>query len=389
MAFKRFRPRIWNPYSRTGARWHGWLDARQNPPLPRWDAPDPSPYLRQLHEAAGIEIADTLRGFVERDTPIDNKLQRLIADERLLKERLTEAEKAHREAAGNFARLNPDVPVSAVTNRVWAYWVVVAFLLMCEIPFNGTVFQVLREGQLFNYLISAGIGILILLAAHYAGVHLRQKPFADRASTVMFIVALIVPVLTVFVIASLRQYYLHARHLVDPIGERIAYFTFLFVNLLMFAVAFYMSWFSHLVGAEELIRTRRMLSAVTDALKATEKQLRVTRATRLNVHRQHVNRAHQVISGFWQLVHLYADVNVRWRKDRQGRTSDRLLTDAAQKSLYLKLPRALEPLYLDYRDPASAEVRSVGASAASITTPRDTSATTVNEEGDTVTGVAG
>jgi hypothetical protein len=274
---------------------------------------------------------------------------------------MTQAETSLAAATENFSRLNPEVPPATVEHRVWTYWFVVAFLLMVEIPFNGTVFQVLREGQLFNYMVSAGMGILILLAAHYAGVHLRQKPFGDRISTAMFIVSLTVPVLTVFVIAALRQYYLHARQLVDPAGERIAYFTFLSVNLLMFAVAFYMSWFSHLVGAEELTRSRRIAERLRMALKRTESDLRAVRAARLNLHREFVARAHQAIDGFWQLVHVYTDVNLRWRKDRKEQSNDQILTEAAREALKITVPRALHWEYLNYRDAGSAEVRSVAA----------------------------
>jgi len=361
MALSRLRRWFWNPYCRLGARWHAWLDARQDPPIPRWGASEPSPYLRQLHEAADVEIGETLHQFVAKDTPLDGKVQRLVADERRMSKEVGEAEAALKAAMENFSRLNPEVPPATVEHRVWTYWFVVAFLLMVEVPFNGTVFQVLREGQLFNYMVSAGIGILILLAAHYAGVHLRQKPFRDRISTAMFVVALTVPVLTVFVIAALRQHYLHARHLVDPVGERIAYFTFLFVNLLMFVVAFYMSWFSHLVGAEELTRTRRIAERLRRALEKTKSNLRVVRAARLNQHREFVARAHGAIDGFWQLVHVYTDVNLRWRKDRQGQSDDQILTDAARDALKIKIPRALQWDYLDYRDKGTAEVRSVPA----------------------------
>ena len=361
MSFKGVRGWFWNPYSRIGARWHGWLDARLDPPLPRWEAQEPAPYLRQLHEAADLEIGDLIHGFVKRDAPMDAKLQHLVADERRLHQEVNLADAKHTDAEERFSTLNPGVPASTAEHRVWTYWLVVAFLLLGEIPFNGTVFQVLREGQVFNYLISAVIGILTLLAAHYAGVHLRQKPFADRSSTVMFAVALAVPLLTVFVIASLRQYYLHARQLVDPQGERIAYFAFLSTNLLMFAVAFYMSWFSHLVGAEQVTRARRSLARLTKALKSTERALRAVRAARMNLHRRYVTHARQALDGFWQLVHVYTDVNIRRRNDRKNRESDLLLTDAARQSLHVNIPRVLQADYLDYRDQGSAEVRSVGA----------------------------
>jgi hypothetical protein len=366
MSLSTVRKWFWNPYSRLGARLHGWLDARLDPPMPRWETAEPTPYLRQLHEATDLEIGDLIQSLVREDTPLDDKLQQLVATERGLHHEAELAEQAKADAIERFATANPGVPASTAEHRVVTYWVMVIFLLICEVPLNGTVFQVLKEGQLFNYLISAGIGVLVLWAAHAAGIHLRRKAFADRTSSVMFIVVMSLPVLTVFVMASLRLYYLHVRQLIKPEGEKIAYFAFLSINLLMFAVAFYISWFSHLVGAEELARTRRRVDRVTKELKQTEKTLRVVRAARMNLHRKYVTQARQALDGFWQLVHVYTDANLRKRNDRKNRDNDCVLTDAARKLLHVNLPRALQSEYLDYRDSGSAEVRSVGSATAAV-----------------------
>jgi len=218
MSLRQIRGWFWNPYSRLGARLHGWLDARLDPPMPRWESDEPPPYLRQLHEATDLEVGDLLHGLVKEDTPLDDRLQQLVSNERSLQHEVELAERVNGDAVERFSSLNPGVPASTAEHRVMAYWAIVIFLLFCEIPLNGTVFQVLKEGQLFNYLIAAGVGVLILLAAHSAGVHLRRKDFGDRTSAVMFIVAMVLPVMTVFVIASLRRYYLHLRQLVNPEG---------------------------------------------------------------------------------------------------------------------------------------------------------------------------
>lgn len=364
MSLSSVRKWFWNPYSRLGARLHGWLDARLDPPMPRWETAEPTPYLRQLHEATDLEIGDLIHGLVREDTPLDDKLQQLVATERGLHQEAELAEEAKTDAIERFSSVNPGVPASTAEHRVVTYWIMVIFLLICEVPLNGTVFQVLKEGQLFNYLISAGIGVLILWAAHAAGIHLRRKAFDDRTSSVMFIVVMSLPVMTVFVMASLRLYYLHVRQLVTPEGEKIAYFAFLSINLLMFTVAFYISWFSHLVGAEELARTRRLVERVTKELKRTRKALRVVRAARMNLHRKYVTQARQALDGFWQLVHVYGDANLRKRNDRKSRDNDCILGEAARQALLVNLPRALQSEYLDYRDSGSAEVRSVGSAAA-------------------------
>jgi hypothetical protein len=363
MSLSSVRKWFWNPYSRLGARLHGWLDARLDPPMPRWETPEPTPYLRQLHEATDLEIGDLIHGLVRQDTPLDDKLQQLVATERGLQQETDVAEHAKAEATERFSSVNPSVPAATAEHRVKAYWAMVIFLFICEIPLNGTVFQVLKEGQLFNYLMAAGISLPILWAAHAAGVHLRRKAFGDRTSSVMFVVAMCVPVITMIVIASLRQYYLHLRQLVNPEGEKIAYLTFLSINLLMFTVAFYMSWFSHLVGAEELARTRRAMERLAREMKTTQKALRVVRAARMNLHRKYVTQARQALDGFWQLVHVYGDANLHKRSDRKNRDNDCVLTDVARQALHVNMPRALQSAYLDYRDAGSAEVRSVGSSA--------------------------
>jgi hypothetical protein len=278
--------------------------------------------------------------------------------------------------------MNPDIPASSAEHRVIAYWILVVFLIACELPLNATVFQVLREGQIFNYLIAFGIGLLILTAAHFAGLHLRRKPFRDRVSTVMFAIAMALPLIAVVAITSLRRYYLHSQHLVDAAGEGVAYYAFLSFNLLMFAIAFYMSWFSHLDGAEELTRTRRVLERVRKALKATEKTLRVVRAARLNLHRRYVTSARQTLDGFWQLVHVYLAANLRRRNDRKERTDDVLLTESARASLMITLPRVLQSEYLDYRDPMSVDVRSVGSATSEASDQKQIIVETAASEND-------
>src|SRR5580700_9281091 len=103
MSFRRIRGWFWSPYSRTGARWHGWLDARLDPPLPRWDSQEPAPYLRQLHEATDLEIGDLIHGLVERDAPMDAKLQHLVADERRLQQEVNLAGAKHTDAEERFS----------------------------------------------------------------------------------------------------------------------------------------------------------------------------------------------------------------------------------------------------------------------------------------------
>jgi len=104
-------------------------------------------------------FGDCIHAFVEKDAPLDARLQQLVADERRLQQEVTLADAKHTDAEERFSASNPGIPASTAEHRVWTYWLVVSFLLVCEVPFNGTVFQVLREGQLFNYLISAAIGI--------------------------------------------------------------------------------------------------------------------------------------------------------------------------------------------------------------------------------------
>ena len=93
--------------------------------------------------------------------------------------------------------------------------------------------------------------------------------------------------------------------------------------------------------------------------------MRVTRAARLNLHRKYVAWARQTLDTHWQYINVYADANIRKRNDRKERGDDVLLTDAARQALMVRLPRALEAYYLDYRDLESADVRSVGSEAAS------------------------
>jgi hypothetical protein len=320
---------------------------------------------------------------VRQDTPLDDKLQQLVATERGLQQETDVAEHAKAEATQRFSSVNPNVPAATAEHRVKAYWTMIIFLFVCEIPLNGTVFQVLKEGQMFNYLMAAVIGLPILWAAHAAGIHLRRKAFDDRTSSVMFVVAMSVPLITMTVIASLRQYYLHVRQLVNPDGEKIAYLTFLSISLLMFTVAFYISWFSHLVGAEELTRTRSAVERLAREMKKTQKALRVVRAARMNLHRKYVTQARQALDGFWQLVHVYGDANLHKRGDRKNRDNDCVLTDAARQALHVNMPRALQSAYLDYRDAGSAEVRSVGSTGVAPT--RDADLADLDESVETYT----
>lgn len=361
MSLNKWGDWFWQPYSRIGARWYGWRDARLEPPMPRWDSREPAPYLRQLKEASDLSLGNLLLGLVRKDSPLDSKLQQLVANERALGVDLERAEAVHDDAVRRFQSENPGVPASTAEHRRLAYRLIVAFLIACEIPLNAQVFQVLREGQLFNYLIAAGIGTLMLLAAHYAGIHLRRKPFESRLSTVMFGVALTLPLMAVLAIASLRAYYLHVRQLVDSAGEGRAYWAFLSFNLVMFAIAFYMSWFCHLEGAEEVTRTRRIAKGLKKKLASVRKALRVMRAARLNLHRKYVAWARQILHTHWQYIHVYNDANLRKRNDRKGRDNDVLLAENARQALMVRLPRALEAYYLDYRDLESAGVRSVGS----------------------------
>lgn len=230
--------------------------------------------------------------------------------------------------------------------RGWIYAVALAVVFAAEFPLNAIAFQLFGESQLMTWLMTAGLAVMLVVCAHFAGAALRGGRTAkDRWIAV---VTIAVPVATLVTVALLREAYL-ARAAGGLLGTALGIAGFLTINLLIFVGAFVLSYLAHDPVAPELRRidrqraeheralaeAERALVTDVEALARDEQRFAAIRVEREKGFEATRERAVALARLHEQLVSAYWEANLRARRD--GETPL-----ASQRPPRIEIPRRLE-----------------------------------------------
>ncbi|MEM2890646.1 MAG: hypothetical protein QW358_04865 [Candidatus Hadarchaeum sp.] len=317
------------------AIFHGRKDGKEG--YPSDDSVSPS-----LYEDRRISDAEAqIRYLRERYERADKKLKEQYCMEKVTLENLNDKikalEKEHQEAREDHkdkrkitekSRLPVPVPIS--------YWIIFAVLAMCEFPMNSVVFDILGEAKWLTYLLAAGLGVIIPLAAHFLGIQLRRESFFESLPGACKAMLMIIIVMAVLIsIAYIREKFVEGSKIATLLGismdPRMVTIVFLSINLLIFMVATIASNFYHIDVGDEIKRedyhvkriikeSRKILNELSEDLESLreakdkiEESISKISVARGNLFDQYVARANNVQKTTELLISIYRHENMRSR----------------------------------------------------------------------------
>lgn len=163
----------------------------------------------------------------------ESAVDALLRRDGKLKARYSQIKYRYEEAQAEsnlFQRLYPDYPKERLL-APWMYWLIMAVVLIIEVPINLVALQLLGEGQALCLLVAIVIGLVIAVTAHWVGCAVNQ-PVKTPIDWCMLVVSVLVVVSAILGIAVIRHFYLVAQE--RPTMPWHGLF-FVFVQLLTFA----------------------------------------------------------------------------------------------------------------------------------------------------------
>lgn len=138
------------------------------------------------------------------------------------------------------------------------YWTILALVVVGEIPLNAFAFKLFDEPDLFSYIMTASVALILIACAHSLGIFLSREG-STGAERVLTWILVIVPVLGIGAIATVRNAYLETKSANDLSTLQVP-LTFGLLNILIYAGAVVLSYLKHDQQTEyNLKRTRRRL----------------------------------------------------------------------------------------------------------------------------------
>jgi hypothetical protein len=139
------------------------------------------------------------------------------------------------------------------------YWATLALVVVGEIPLNAFAFRLFGEADLFSYVMTASVALILIACAHGLGIFLSRES-ATGAERVLTWTLVIVPVLGIGAIAAVRDVYIETQGAGADLGALQGTLTFGLLNVLIYAGAVVLSYLKHDQQTEHnLKRSRRRL----------------------------------------------------------------------------------------------------------------------------------
>lgn len=284
------------------------------------DAESQIRYLTERYEQADKKLKEQ---YCQESVTLDNLNDRI----KVLKEDHLEAKAAHKDRSKTT--VTPQLPVPVPI----AYWIIFAFLAICEFPMNSVVFDILGEAKWLTYLFAAALGVIIPLAAHFLGIQLRREsPFETFRGACKALLIIIIVMAVLISVAYIREKFVEGSKIATILGiamdPRMVTIVFLSINMLIFMVATIASYFYHIDVGDEMKReqyhyerimkeSQNLLNGLSEDLEALqnardkiEESISRIRAARDNLFDQYKARAKNVRKVTEWLISIYRHENI-------------------------------------------------------------------------------
>jgi len=334
VSYRYFVP--WSPYSRWRAGGYGKKDGKQG--IPPVESRAFSNYEMEIKNLADENMGDLAERWANEDKRLKAEYCNAKSTLSAACEQVKRAQPAFTIAQGKFDTVAGEMNqyYGAIRLHPVLYWVLMLIIVGGEFPLNSIVFRVMGESTVATYIFSTAIAFGLPAAAHFLGMFLRKRPFAQgiaNTEAVLTILCVLLPAFGILSIAYLREKYFESRQVESILGVRLdpAAVTLVFVgiNLLVFALAAFASYLVHnpeisncrkrfRLAARELKAAQRQLQAARKRVERAQKRLDNSKTHREASFQASINRGKQIQDFTQRLISAYRAANLRARNNPQA-----------------------------------------------------------------------
>ena len=305
---------IFNPYGNFNVKRQGRIDGKLA--IPPWTSEQQPDFLRELYYLTQTTLEALVEAWHKSDrylkgTWVAATLHQQQAEKELVEaaDREEQAQQRHEEVHGRRLAV-PDSP----RGRTFFYWLIVAFALVCEFPFNAIVFQQLGVSDYATWLMAGTVAMGLVACAHFLGAQMHQPAKGLMTITNRVLLATI-PFITIVCVAMLRRDHMRQQALsnLDP-AELLA--TSLMINVLIFWALTYCSYKLHDPVIEAVLKALIQRQNKEQRAHLAEKATASARITRQKEHQQALQDATGWVSEVRRRAALYRRTHIRVRPDR-------------------------------------------------------------------------
>lgn len=320
---------IWR---RWMAKRNGRLDGKKG--IPADEQEEHTPYEQTLIKEGDSAIHYVMEGWLHKDRSLKQQYCGALTTLENLVEGIRAMEPGHEDMRTRRDQQRDRMDKMHTVSK--GYWVLFLFMAICEFPMNSVVFDILGEAKWLTYLLAAGLGVIIPLAAHFMGIKLRRESPLKHPKGAIKAIFLMLSVTAVLVgVAYLRERFVAGSGVASVLGidlePRIVTIIFLSINLLIFVVATVASYMAHMDVTDGEIRehqiTRRVLKEAEKLLRNSsgnledlkkkrdelEEEISRLRVRREKLHEEYREVAENVRDTHEWLIEIYRTGNLRAR----------------------------------------------------------------------------
>lgn len=331
LVYRNYGP--WSRYSIRYAQRRGRKDGAKNIPPP--DVEEFADYEMELKKLADENIRRIGAAWAREDRTLQreycqglSEFEACRREAEPVKPAYEQAARDHREAIEEMGQHYGKIQLSP-----FVYMIIMAIIIVGEIPLNAVVFRIFGEAEIMTYVISLAIAVGLPFGAHALGMLLRKEPFKQGMLTTESIFTtftMVMPLLGIMAIAYVRQKYFESPTVQAISGVRAdpaaVTLVFIIINLLIFTVAALASYLTH----DPLIdNSRKKLKLATRDLQIKQRRfaevqerqgrflnrLEKAKAERQNKFDEKKREAEEIRDFVHRMINIYRGANLLTRQN--------------------------------------------------------------------------
>jgi len=329
--YRHFKP--WSRYSNRYAQRRGRKDGAKNIPPP--DAEEFADYEMELKNLADENIRRIGAAWAREDRILKKDYCQSLSEFEVSKRDAAPARAAyeqivseHREATEEMGKHYGKIQLSP-----FIYTIIMAIIIVGEIPLNAVVFRIFGEAEVMTYVISLALAVGLPFGAHALGMLLRKEPFKQGVFTtesIFTVFTMVMPLLGIMAVAYVRQKYFESPTVQAASGIRAdpaaVTLVFVIINLLIFTVAALASYLTHdpvidnwrkklrLATRDLQIRQRRF-AEVQERQGRVVSRLEKAKAERQNKFEEKKREAEEFRDFVHRMINIYRGANLLTRQN--------------------------------------------------------------------------
>ncbi len=292
------------------AKHHGIRDA--GIPIPRAGDREHPRFIFEIKNVAGSQVRTVCQQWHREYSRIQKFVDRERIQMKDAQERKNQAEKELEEEEDKYIVTHDEPPAGSLRSPWAGYRVLMLFLFLCELPLNAVVFRTFGENEVFTFLFTVGLALLLLYCAHILGAFCKEG-IRNWTRLVFTVLSIIVPLGVIVGVAYWRMKYIGETvpEAAKDAGVIIGFFAG--VNALFYLVATVASFRTHDEVRDGVLHAQHNVQRWRAADLRAQKALEGLKVEREATYARFSAKALQVTDAAHRLIEIYRKYNERTR----------------------------------------------------------------------------